>query len=373
MSRKKRVLLIALGIILALAAAGFLYRDQILRWVFRPTGTSIEQGVSNVRNDARESIEVIAEDLDIPWEVAFLPSGEALVTERTGTLKLIGGQERAFNIDGVEHVGEGGLLGVVLHPDYAENNWIYLYFTTRESGQLSNNIVRFELRDNKLSKDTDILTGIPASSNHNGGRMAFGPDKYLYVGTGDAANASLAQDTESLAGKILRLRDSGVPAPNNPFGNEVYSYGHRNVQGMAWDKDDKLWATEHGPSAHDEINLITSGSNYGWPTITGDQTSSGMKAPVRHSGADETWAPSGMTYTGGSLFFGGLRGQSLYQAKVDGQNLNLKAHFRSEYGRIRTAVAHRDSIYILTSNTDGRGSPSSGDDKLVRLSTTLFD
>jgi glucose/arabinose dehydrogenase len=373
MSRTKHALMIISVAVLVVAAVGLTLGDRIIKLFFRPTETTLEQGLSNDTEETRESIEVVAERLDTPWEVAVISDSETLVTERPGRLQLIGDNEQTFNISGVEHTGEGGLLGLALHPEFAENGWVYLYFTTREGGQLSNKIVRYQFDGNRISSRADILTGIPAASIHNGGRIAFGPDGYLYVGTGDANNTGLSQDTGSLAGKILRLTDSGRPAPDNPFDNEVYSYGHRNVQGLAWDDEGRLWATEHGPTAHDELNLITRGSNYGWPVIIGDETRSGMQAPIRHSGPNETWAPSGMAHVDGSLFFGGLRGQSLYQAEISGNSVSLKSHFRGEYGRLRTVVAHGDSIYILTSNTDGRGNPRSGDDKLIRLSTALFE
>ena len=208
--------------------------------------------------------------------------------------------------------------------------------------------------------------------------LAFGPDGYLYVTTGETGQSDLAQDTNSLAGKILRVASDGQIPADNPFSNAVYSYGHRNSQGLAWDDNGQLWATEHGrsglQSGYDELNLITKGANYGWPAIQGDESSPGMVAPVANSGPDETWAPAGLAYWDHSLFFGGLRGSTLYEAKIlPGNKLELIGHFRNQLGRIRAVVAGPDGfLYISTSNTDGRGQPKGGDDKILRVNPQIF-
>ncbi|MCH7902636.1 PQQ-dependent sugar dehydrogenase, partial [archaeon] len=200
------------------------------------------------------------------------------------------------------------------------------------------------------------------------------PDGYLYITVGDAGKSDLAQNIDSLAGKILRLSDDGSIPLDNPFGNAVYSYGHRNPQGLAWDDKDQLWSTEHGPFGFDELNLIKKGKNYGWPIIKGDETKVGMESPIVHSGPNETWAPAGMAYLDGSLFFGGLRGESLYEAKILSQNkISLKSHFRLNFGRIREVVlGYDDYLYISTSNTDKRGNPNPNDDKIIRINPEIF-
>jgi glucose/arabinose dehydrogenase len=313
-------------------------------------------------------------DLKIPWEIVFLSDRTALVTERPGILKITGQPIREIAIEGVEHRGEGGLLGLALHPRFNENKWIYLYFTSRDERGLKNQVARYVFEKNRLSDKKTIIDRIPGAAFHNGGRIKFGPDGLLYAGTGDAGNGQSAQDTKSLAGKILRVRDDGSLPSDNPFGNPVFSYGHRNVQGLAWDDRGRLWATEHGRSGifsgYDELNWIEKGKNYGWPVIQGDETREGMVAPVIHSGPDVTWAPSGALHHQGSIFFAGLRGQTLYQARLDpaGGVEKLSGYFKGLFGRLRTVAPGPDGLfYLLTSNTDGRGRPGKGDDRIVTI------
>lgn len=346
----------------------------------RPTDSNIESGVTNSA-EPTEDIEVIADDLDIPWGMAFLPDGNMLVTERPGTLKLISGSgqsRQTFEIEGVEHAGEGGLLGVALHPEFEHNNFLYLYMTSRNGGGLLNRVERYQLVGNELTDRQVVLSNIPGANYHDGGRLAFGPDGFLYITTGDAGQESLSQNTNSLAGKILRIADDGSVPSGNPFGNPVYAYGIRNSQGLAWDDQERLWSTDHGRSGRlsglDELNLIRAGANYGWPVIEGDETRGGMRTPVVHSGPDETWAPAGLAYWDGSLFFAGLRGQTLYEAEtINDSEVRLKAHFHGEYGRLRTVkLGPEGMLYIATSNTDGRGSPEAGDDRIIRINPEIF-
>lgn len=364
------------GVLVGLTLLGgglYMVRDKLQHLVFSPTRSQVQQGITG-----QNKIVTIAKDLAVPWEVAFLPNDEMLVTERAGNLLRISGTSQKFIIKGVEQTSEGGLLGAAVHPEFSTNHWVYLYYTTLKSGSLTNVVERYTLEDDTLDDPVTILKDVPAAANHDGGRLAFGPDKKLYITTGDAGDEATAQDTASLAGKILRLNDDGSIPEDNTFSNEIYSYGHRNAQGLAWDKDGQLWATEHGrsgvKSGFDELNLIKKGANYGWPVIEGDETRSGMVAPVLHSGATETWAPSGLTYSKGSLFFGGLRGQTLYEAQLGNSNTvtSLQAHFREEYGRIRAVVNHNGAIYVTTSNTDGRGMPTAGDDRILRISRSAF-
>jgi len=339
----------------------------------------------NLSSDSGNSSEqpvavVLAEDLEVPWSLAFLPDGSIIFTERPGNVRLIDtgqglSEEPLLSIDEVSATGEGGLLGIAVHPDYENNSFIYLYYTYSEEGALSNKVVRYTHRSNELTEDQLIIDGIPASGIHNGGRISFGPDGMLYVSTGDAGQSSLAQDLDSLAGKILRLTDNGEIPEDNPFENSpVYTFGHRNPQGLTWDEQGRLWATEHGSSAHDELNLIEAGNNYGWPEIIGDETAEGMVSPVIHSG-ENTWAPSGAAYLNGSVFFAGLRGESLYEASIDPDaetvSVSLQSHFTGEFGRLRDVVSGPDAnLYLLTSNRDGRGDPVSTDDRIIRINVS---
>jgi aldose sugar dehydrogenase len=314
-------------------------------------------------------MEIVAENLDIPWELAFLPSGEILINERSGKLLQLKSGNREV-IDQVRHLGEGGLLGMALHPQYEENNYLYLYLSTNED----NRVLRYTLIDSRLAFDRIIIDSIPVDRFHNGGRIAFGPDDLLYITTGDAQDTQLAQDLDSLAGKILRLDpEGGIPA-DNPFNSEVYSYGHRNSQGLAWDSEGRLWSTEHGPTSLDELNLIEAGKNYGWPLITGDEEREGLETPKLHSGEANTWAPSGIIYWDNSLFFVGLRGEALYEVRLEGDSvLELKTHFKNVFGRLRNVSLGSDMMfYLLTNNTDGRGSVSESDDKLIKINPQIF-
>ncbi len=360
------------GAIILVIIAGLLWlmRGSLIPLAFRPTDSVLPPFTTG---DEAPDEEVIAQDLKIPWEIVFLPDGSMLVTERAGTLVRITPNKVAIPIEGVAHVGEGGLLGMALHPDFKKNQLIYLYATTSVSGALRNRVESYRFENDKLSDRKVILENIPGSKYHDGGRIKFGPDGDLYITTGDAEQSQLAQDKNSLAGKILRVKDDGSIPSDNPFGNATYSYGHRNPQGLAWDNQGRLWATEHGPSGaqtgYDELNLIEKGKNYGWPTIKGSQTGEGLQTPVVNSGSSETWAPAGLAYADGVLYFGGLRGESLYVAKIkqDG-GVDLSAHLRGKYGRLRAAVVGPDGfLYVTTSNTDGRGKASSGDDKIIRL------
>lgn len=331
-----------------------------------------------IDTDSRE-IAIVAQNLDTPWELVFLPEGDILVAERSGTVRYINtaGQLEQVPIARIEkarEIGEGGLLGMAIHPDFAQNGYIYLYYTySGDENGTQNRVARMTYSSKTLSDEKTIIDAIPGAQNHNGGRIAFGPDGYLYITTGDAQNPSLAQNTDSLAGKILRVTDEGEPAPGNPFENKVYSYGHRNPQGLAWDTQGQLWATEHGrsgiQSGYDEVNLIEAGGNYGWPEIQGDETREGMIAPVKNSGALTTWAPAGAVIFDDRLYFVGLRGSSLYETSIQGKTLGeLRQLFKDEYGRLRVAVLGPDNyLYIATSNQDGRGSPNEGDDKIIKI------
>ena len=368
----KAVLII---LFVSLAAVWFLFRggrDNIVT----------EKPSSNITGDitaTSDSIKVIASNLDTPWAIAFLPDNTMLVTERPGRVRLINNQGQLENepvviLSKVREIGEGGLLGMALHPDFSQNNYVYFYYTYSQTGSNTfNRVVRMIYRNGQLTDEKVIVDRIPGASNHNGGRIKFGPDNNLYIATGDAQEPSRAQDKNSLAGKILRVTPDGKPAAGNPFNNEIYSYGHRNVQGLVWDAAGRLWATEHGrsgvASGLDELNLIENGQNYGWPDIQGDEEKEGMVSPVRHSGSKTTWAPAGAAFIGNALFFGGLRGQTLYEAVIDGEKVSVfKEHFKGKYGRIREIIKGPDNmLYITTSNHDGRGNPDTSDDRIIRI------
>lgn len=329
---------------------------------------------NNTPNNTQEEpdVVVVAEGLEIPWDIAFLPDGSILATERPGRVVHIE-SGTAYPISGVVHTGEGGLLGIALHPDFSENHFVYLYQTTNVGGELENRITRYVYENGELTLDRTIFSGMPGAPYHDGGRIEFGPDGMLYVAIGDATNADEAQNTDSLAGSILRLRPDGSTPEGNPFGNAVYSYGHRNPQGLAWDNAGRLWSTEHGRSGvlsgMDEVNFIEAGRNYGWPEIEGDQTESGMVPPKAHSGPNVTWAPASAAYLDGRVFFGGLRGEALYEATLNETEVTeVRAHLKNEFGRIRTVRLGADGyLYLTTSNRDGRGDPREGDDKIIRV------
>ena len=302
---------------------------------------------------------VIAEGLSWPWELVFLPDGGILLTERPGNLLLIRNGEERIPIKGVTHIGEGGLLGLALHPEFEQKAWLYLYVTYELPGQVLNRVERYVFRDDQLSERIVIVDEISGSSIHDGGRIKFGPDGKLYITTGDAGNPDIAQNLESLNGKILRLNDDGSIPDDNPFGSSVWSTGHRNVQGLAWDSQGRLWSTEHGPSGsetgNDEVNLIEPGKNYGWPLFRGMQTQEGFTAPVIESGRNDTWAPSGAVIVDDVLYFAGLRGAAVYRVPVDGISMDtFEVLFKDEFGRIRNVVVSPEGqLWIMTSNGAG--------------------
>ena len=299
----------------------------------------------------------------------FLPGGDALVSERTtGHILRIssdGSRKRVvMRLPGVDTgAGEGGLLGLAVSPAYRRDGLVYAYYTSGTD----NRIVRFRLG----GKVHPILTGLRRGFIHNGGRIAFGPDGKLYAGVGETGDASLAQDLGSLNGKILRLNPDGSVPSGNPFrGSLVWSLGHRNVQGLAWDKSGGLWATEFGQDTFDEVNVIRRGHNYGWPQVEGRGSTDGG----RFTNPVATWrtsdaSPSGAAIRRGILYIGALKGQAVLRLRLDGAHAHkLRPLLQGDYRRIRTvARAPDDSLWVSTSNTDGRGDPSRGDDRILRL------
>ncbi|SEB41136.1 Glucose/arabinose dehydrogenase, beta-propeller fold [Paramicrobacterium humi] len=324
--------------------------------------------------------ETIATHLQAPWSIvplgggailSFRDSGQIGVMDAAGDVRMIG------TVAGVSHGGEGGLLGLALLEN-DDASWLYAYFTSESD----NRIVRYALdgmpESLSLGERENILTGIPKAQIHNGGRLAFGPDGMLYATTGDATGGDVAQDEGSLAGKILRLApDGGIP-DDNPFEDSpVYSMGHRNPQGLAWTSDGRMWASEFGQNTWDELNLITPGGNYGWPTVEGIANDDRFIDPVYQWGTSDA-SPSGLTVIDDTLFMAGLGGQRLW-VMLDGVHVPEGSHglegavtaseyFTHEFGRLRdVAPAPDGSLYVLTNNTDGRGNPGPDDDRLIKV------
>lgn len=334
---------------------------------------------------AKGSVSVVStltEGLKSPWGLAELPGGDLLVGSRDkGTITRIdaksGKKTLLGTVPGVAPAGEGGLLGIAVSPDFGTDHLVYAYFTTASD----NRIARMLYDENgstpgqRLGAPDTILRGIPKGMIHNGGRIAFGPDHMLYAGTGETGDDGRAQDEKSLAGKILRMTPDGEPLHGNPEADSVvYSYGHRNVQGLAWDADKRLWASEFGQDTWDELNLIEPGGNYGWPDVEGTAHKKGFHDPVAQWKTSEA-SPSGIAYAKGSIWMAGLRGERLWRIPLSREDGAAKepladpqAFLKGEYGRLRTVLAAGgDKLWLVTSETDGRGTPKSGDDKILLL------
>ena len=304
----------------------------------------------------------------MPWGLAFLPDGSALVSEReTARIHRVtasGSRSVVATVTGVVPQGEGGLLGLAVSTSYATDTWVYAYYTSASD----NRIVRFRL-SNPATQQV-LLAGIPMAGNHNGGRLAFGPDGMLYAGTGDAGDPNRAQSTTSLGGKILRLKPTGGAATGNPFNNPVWSMGHRNVQGLTFDPAGRLWATEFGQNTWDEVNLIVKGKNYGWPNVEGMGTGGGQYVSPKVVWSTDQASPSGVAYGGGELHVAALRGTRLWDVPVSGTSVGTPvARYNGTYGRIRTAVLEPGgrALWITTSNCDGRGTCGSSKDRVIRV------
>jgi glucose/arabinose dehydrogenase len=339
----------------------------------------------------RFRIETVAANLEVPWAIAFAPDGRVFITERPGRVRVIeNGKLRPEPVATIREVSlaeESGLMDLTLHPQFASNHYLYLAYAYRGDGQLVR-VVRFRETESGLADPRVIIDNIPAARFHAGTRTRFGPDGKLYITTGDATQRELAQRLDSLAGKTLRLNDDGGVPQDNPFVGqpdarpEIWSYGHRNSQGIAWRPGDGAqFQTEHGPSGFDgprggdEVNIVERGQNYGWPMIHHTQTNDGMVAPLLEY--TPAVAPaSALFYQGaafplfrGDLFFGNLRGECLIRVKLDGRRVvNQERLLQGQYGRIREVAEGPDgAIYISTSNRDGRGKPAANGDRILRL------
>jgi glucose/arabinose dehydrogenase len=336
-----------------------------------PSPTAVPPGEVRLSVDG-----VVATGLRSPWGLAFLPDGSALITERD-TARVLrvtpdGDVSRVGTVDGVRHGGEGGLMGVAVGPDFASDRLVYLYYTAPDD----NRVVRVRWPEGEsFGRPRVLVDGIPRAGNHNGGRLAFGPDGMLYVATGDASVRATSQDAGSLGGKILRIRpDGSIPDDNPDPRSPVWSTGHRNVQGLAFDSRGRLWASEFGQNTWDELNLIRPGRNYGWPAVEGRGGGDRYVDPVAQWPTDDA-SPSGVAVVAGargeSVLVAGLRGRRLWAVPTDpaGGSGDPRAWFTGDYGRLRTvALAPDGSVWLVTSNTDGRANPGPDDDRILRLS-----
>jgi len=349
-------------------------KPQEVEDIYLPDGDKVE-------------VKVWVQDLEIPWSLVFLPDGRALVSERPGRIRLIENGKLApepYMILNVKHIGEGGLMGLAVHPDFPNKPYIYAMYTYESDGKIFNRVIRIKDEGRKGVFDKVIIDSILGARFHNGGRIKFGPDKMLYITTGEIFKGELAQDLNSLNGKILRLTPDGEIPPDNPFPNSpIYSYGHRNPQGLAWHPETgDLFESEHGPSGeygrfgHDEINVIVKGGNYGWPKVIGAPGEKEFIDPI------VVWKdatpPSGITFYKGDLFVATLRSEALIRIKLQRSGKSYKVtrierwfafdKRRGKYGRLRDVVVGPDgNLYVLTSNTDGRGNPQPGDDKIYQI------
>lgn len=328
---------------------------------------------------AEINVETVLDNLKNPWELKFGPDGTIFFTERDGKLWVIDNESTLHLVAEfpASNTAEGGLLGLELDPDYENNHFLYLYQTYLDITTHQNKVVRYTINNNQITDELVLIDKIPGALWHDGGRIKFGPDEMLYITTGDAINADLSQDKDSLAGKILRINSDGTVPSDNPFNSPVFSYGHRNPQGLAWNENGILVSSEHGPSgergyAHDEINVIERGKNYGWPIIVGDSNDIVYTNPILHSG-DITWAPSGLLYYysdripewKGKFLVATLRGEHVMVLDLDLENgvvNSTEKIFQGDYGRIRNLMQSPDGdVFMLTSNNDN--------DKILQIST----
>ncbi len=310
----------------------------------------------------------IAKKLDIPWQINSTQN-EMWISERSGGLVSIGPNHKqtsyspVFSSD-LSDKGEGGFLGFVLDSNFKTNKKAYAYYTYEEKGRLLNRVVEMNFDTGNWVESKILIDHIPGGFTHNGGRLEWGPDKKLYITTGDSGDEDLSQNLDSLAGKILRINSDGTVPKDNPFyPSPVYTYGHRNPQGMTWDEKGIMFSAEHGSSNYDEINMIEPGKNYGWPVIRGSVTKDGMETPWVHSG-NETWAPSGIQHHDGFIYVASLRGESVMKVSTSSKKQTLIV---TNEGRIRDILIEGNEMFLVTNNTDGRGQPSKEDDRLLKV------
>ena len=330
------------------------------------------------------AVETVAVGLKVPWDLAFAPDGRILVTERPGRIRLVEGgalQESPYAAIEVYHRSEAGLMGIALHPEFASNGYLYVCYTYREGRDTFNRIARLTDQGDYANSHRTILDGIPGAPRHDGCRIRFGPDGYLYATTGDATRPDLAQDPDSLAGKVLRMADDGSVPHDNPFPDSpVFTRGHRNPQGLDWHPETgEPFITEHGPDRDDEINILEPRGNYGWPEVTGASGDTRYSDPL--VALTPTVAIAGAAFISGdrllrswrgNLVFAALKGSHLQRVVLEPPHYRSVASrhtlFNDDFGRLRAVVMGPDGfLYFTTSNRDGRGRPQNGDDRLLRL------
>jgi glucose/arabinose dehydrogenase len=348
-----------------------------------PSDTTVpipEPSTMDNANQTKKGIRTIAQNLDVPWAIDIAVDNRIFFTEKPGRLGMIHANgtlanEPVVNIH-TEDIGEAGLMGLALHPNFTQNHLMYVYHTYAKNGGLYNKVLMLTEKNNKIVNSKIILDGIPASDSNNGGRIKFGPDGKLYVSTGDSETPELAQNTKSLAGKLLRLNDDGTIPDGNPIPESpVYSYGHRDIQGFAWHPiTKKLYASEHGPAGNDEVNIIEPGSNYGWPIeVCNHSTSS---APIRFETPEYCFnpeiAPSGLTIAASNklgyqndILFTTLRGSHLHHIDLE---TRIQDNVLVGYGRLSDIVeAHDGSLYVLTANRNAIGIGNANDDHILQI------
>jgi len=377
---KKFFIVIALLIV---AGLGLFYYTYVAD---RGPGVRLSDGLFDAFRDDVVDYEVqeVATGLEVPWSIAFTSEDRMLVTERAGRLRVLeNGQLIAKPLHvfpEVSTIGEEGLMAIAVDPDYANNRYLYFSLAYESENGMFVKIVRFTDEGSSLSNETIILDAIPAARYHAGCRIGFGPDGKLYITTGDSFDRKLAQKLDSLAGKTLRINADGTVPSDNPFeGSPIWSYGHRNPQGLAWDTNGQMYVSEHGPSVidgprgGDEVNRIEKGANYGWPLVSHEGALEGTEPPLEVFTPAEAPA-SLMIYLGdalpqfkGNLFFGALVGEGIVRMIPDDEGFKIEK-IHSDYGRIREVAQGPDgSVYFTTSNRDGRGKPNAGDDRIYRL------
>ncbi len=361
---------------------------------------SVESSLPAPAETPKFRVETVATNLEVVWSIVFAPDGRMFFTERPGRVRVVeNGKLRAatfFTVPDVEPSGESGLMGMTLHPQFAENHFVYLAYAYRENGDQRVRVARYRETGETLIEAKTIIEGIPAARYHSGMRLKFGPDAKLYITTGDATKQSQGQKLDTLGGKTLRLNDDGTVPTDNPFAGqkgarpEIWTFGHRNAQGMDFQPETGLmFQTEHGPSiidgvslfkrtSGDEVNIVEKGKNYGWAKISHKTRREGMETPiVEYSPAV---APSsGMFYRGalfpafkGNFFFGALKGEAIIRLVLEGRRVVSQERLvEKTYGRIREVAEAADgAIYFSTSNRDGRGDPAREDDRILRIVPT---
>lgn len=380
--------------VIALCFAGFSCSALPGNTEGKPTGAGAGEELPSQTGDVRFHVETVAEGLEVPWAMVFTPDGRMFVTERPGRVRVIeNGKLRPEPLAVIPDVvsrpgGECGLMGMAVHPDFATNHAVYLAYVYSTKDGLNLRVARYRETGTSLEDPKTIIEGIQTGTNHAGCRLAFGPDRKLYVTTGDATERELAQKLDSLAGKTLRLNDDGSVPEDNPFVGragarpEIWSYGHRNAQGLAWQPGTGLmFQTEHGPSGFDapgggdEVNIVERGKNYGWPRIHHTESAEGLVSPLAEY--TPSVAPANGTFCSGKLFprlagnflFTGLRGRCVVRLVLDGRTLARQERlFKDVYGRLRDIVEGPDgALYLATSNRDNRGNPAANDDRILKL------